>query len=117
MFDHVVLSHVNVSPNGKFMMQSKVIFRLPDGCHVYFRHSICREFFHGKPGQIPMIKHPQRRRALSVSLVILGGVLIFFAPGNVWIGAVLATLGIVIELIAFGLAHGSNGSNGSNGRK
>lgn len=52
-----------------------------------------------------MIKHPHQRRALSASLIVLGGVLIFLAPDNVWIGAVLAILGIVIELIAFGLIH------------
>lgn len=52
-----------------------------------------------------MIKHPHRRRALSAGLIVLGGVLIFLAPDDVWIGAVLAISGIVIEVIAFGLMH------------
>ncbi|MDP3842021.1 MAG: hypothetical protein Q8Q81_05410 [Oxalobacteraceae bacterium] len=51
-----------------------------------------------------MTKHPHLRRALSVGLVVLGGILIFLAPDDVWIGAVLAIAGIVIELIAFRLA-------------
>lgn len=55
-----------------------------------------------------MIKRPHLRRTLSVSLLVLGGMLMLLAPANVWIGAVLALLGVVIELIAFGLAHGSD---------
>jgi hypothetical protein len=56
-----------------------------------------------------MLKYSHWRRALSVGLVVLGGILIFLAPANVWIGSVLAILGIVIELIAFGLGHRSSG--------
>lgn len=56
-----------------------------------------------------MLKYSHWRRALSVGLVVLGGMLIFLAPANVWIGAVLAILGIVIELIAFGLGHRNGG--------
>jgi drug/metabolite transporter (DMT)-like permease len=52
-----------------------------------------------------MNKHPHRRRILSAILIVFGGVLIFLAPDNAWIGAVLAISGIVIELIAFGLAR------------
>lgn len=55
-----------------------------------------------------MTKHPHLRRALSVGLVVLGGILIFLAPDDVWIGAVLAIVGIVIELIAFRLANSSD---------
>lgn len=51
-----------------------------------------------------MAKHPHLRRALSAGLVVLGGLLIFLVPDDVWIGAVLAAAGIVIELIAFRLA-------------
>lgn len=51
-----------------------------------------------------MTKHPHLRRALSIGLVVLGGILIFLVPDDVWIGAVLAIAGIVIELIAFRLA-------------
>lgn len=53
-------------------------------------------------------KHPHRRRTLSAVLIVLGGVFFFLAPDNAWIGAVLAILGAVIELIAFGLARRSN---------
>lgn len=56
-----------------------------------------------------MLKHPNQRRGLSATLVIVGALLIFLAPGNVWIGTVLATLGIIIELVAFGLVHRRNG--------
>ena len=65
-----------------------------------------------------LLKHPNQRRGLSrpglsrrglsAALVVVGGLLIFLAPENVWIGAVLAILGIVIELIAFGLVHRRN---------
>lgn len=56
-----------------------------------------------------MLKQLHRRRALSVSLIVLGGVLIFLAPEDVWIGAVLAILGIAIEVIAFKLARHGGG--------
>ena len=56
-----------------------------------------------------MMKYSHWRRALSVGLVVLGGILIFLAPANVWIGSVLAIFGIVIELIAFGLGHRNGG--------
>lgn len=67
------------------------------------------KILHRKAGTNHMFKPPHRRRALSVSLVVLGGILIFLAPDNVWIGAVLAIAGIIIELIAFKLAHSNNG--------
>ncbi|WP_155837618.1 hypothetical protein [Herminiimonas sp. CN] len=62
------------------------------------------KMFHGKIWGMHMTQHPQLRRALSVGLVVLGCILIFLAPNNVWIGAVLAIAGIVVELIAFKLA-------------
>lgn len=52
-----------------------------------------------------MFKRLHHRRALSISLIILGGMLILLAPGNAWIGTVIGILGILIEVIAFGLAH------------
>ncbi|HEX2530097.1 MAG TPA: hypothetical protein VHK70_01350 [Burkholderiaceae bacterium] len=52
-----------------------------------------------------MFKHPRARRTLSVVLIIAGGILIFLAPENAWIGTVLALLGIIIELIAIALGH------------
>lgn len=58
-----------------------------------------------------MNKHPHRRRTLSAILIVLGGILIFFAPDNALTGAVLAAAGIVIELIAFGLARREDEGN------
>lgn len=55
-----------------------------------------------------MLRQPHLRRAFSAVLVIVGAILIFLAPGNVWIGAAVAALGIVIELIAFWLARSSD---------
>ena len=45
------------------------------------------------------------KRFLSVSLMILGGILMFFAPENIWIGALLFILGIGVELAGLVLGH------------
>jgi hypothetical protein len=45
-----------------------------------------------------MIENPRTKRKLSLSLLILGGLLMFLAPENMWIGAVLFGLGIIVEL-------------------
>lgn len=50
-----------------------------------------------------MIRNSRIRAPLSVSLIVLGGMLIFLVPDDVWIGAVLAALGVALELIAFTL--------------
>jgi hypothetical protein len=52
-----------------------------------------------------MIKNPNARRILSVVLVVAGGVLIFLAPEQVWIGGVMAALGIGMEFIAIAVGH------------
>jgi drug/metabolite transporter (DMT)-like permease len=52
-----------------------------------------------------MIKNPRRRRILSFGMIVLGGLLIFLAPDDVWIGIVLALLGVGIELAGIVLAH------------
>jgi membrane-bound ClpP family serine protease len=44
------------------------------------------------------------RRVVAVLLVVLGGALMFFAPGTPG-GAVLIGLGIVIEVIGIFLEH------------
>lgn len=38
------------------------------------------------------------KRVLSVLLLILGGILMFLAPENIWIGAILFVLGLAMEI-------------------
>jgi hypothetical protein len=45
-----------------------------------------------------MLNNPRTKRILSVSLLILGGVLIFLAPEDIWIGVVLFAIGLGIEV-------------------
>jgi hypothetical protein len=45
-----------------------------------------------------MIKNPRARRTLSLVLLVLGGVLLFLAPADIWIGVVLIALGIALEV-------------------
>ena len=52
-----------------------------------------------------MLKNPRTKRILSVSLLILGGLLIFLAPEDIWIGAVLFALGVGVELAGLVLGH------------
>ncbi|MBA4141859.1 MAG: hypothetical protein H0X43_02405 [Nitrosospira sp.] len=52
-----------------------------------------------------MIRNPRTKRILSVSLLVLGGVLMFLAPENFWIGAVLFALGLGVEIVGLVLAH------------
>ena len=52
-----------------------------------------------------MIKNPRTKRAISLSLLILGGVLIFLAPEDIWIGVVLFALGLGIEIAGLVLGH------------
>jgi Zn-dependent membrane protease YugP len=52
-----------------------------------------------------MIRNPRAKRTLSISLLILGGVLMFFAPENIWIGAVLFSLGVCVEIVGLVLSH------------
>jgi hypothetical protein len=42
------------------------------------------------------------RRVLAISLVVLGGVLIYLAPGDM-AGLVLLALGVVVELLGIAL--------------
>jgi len=48
---------------------------------------------------------PRNKRNLSVVFLILGAVLIFFAPENAWVGVVLLTLGLGIEIVGLLLRH------------
>lgn len=52
-----------------------------------------------------MIDNPRTRRVLSAVLILVGAVLIFLAPDDAWIGAVLAGLGFAIEGVAVALVH------------
>ncbi|ARO88100.3 hypothetical protein EBAPG3_010125 [Nitrosospira lacus] len=52
-----------------------------------------------------MIRNPRTKRILSVSLLILGGVLMFLAPENIWIGILLFALGIGVEIVGLVLGH------------
>lgn len=45
-----------------------------------------------------MIRNPNIRRALSLALMVIGGVLIFLAPEGIWLGAVLLALGVALEV-------------------
>ena len=44
-----------------------------------------------------MIRNPQTRRILSLVLLVLGGLLLFLAPEDIWIGTLLLGLAVVLE--------------------
>jgi Na+/phosphate symporter len=48
---------------------------------------------------------PRNKRNLSVVFLILGAIFIFFAPENAWIGVILLTLGLGIEIVGLILRH------------
>lgn len=53
-----------------------------------------------------MIKNVRMRRAVSLALIVLGGVLLLLAPEDIWIGAILVGLGIALEVVGIALGHG-----------
>jgi hypothetical protein len=53
------------------------------------------------------MKNPRTRRPISLGLLILGGVLLFLAPENAWLGLVFIGLGILLEVAGIMLAHRS----------
>lgn len=53
-----------------------------------------------------MIKNARRRRALSVALLVLGGVLMFLAPEHIWYGLVILALGVLLEVLGVVVGHG-----------
>ena len=53
-----------------------------------------------------MSTNPRTKRFLSITLVILGGVLMFLAPENIWIGAFLFALGVGVGVEIVGLVLG-----------
>ena len=52
-----------------------------------------------------MIKNSRTKRLLSIPLFIVGGVLILLAPDNAWIGIILLSLGLAIEIAALIISH------------
>lgn len=51
-----------------------------------------------------MIRNPRIRRASAVIMVVLGAILMLLAP-EVWQGALLLALGVVLELLGIALEH------------
>lgn len=51
-----------------------------------------------------MIKNTRIRRTGALILVVIGAILMFLAP-EVWQGAVLLTLGVLLELVGIALEH------------
>ncbi len=49
--------------------------------------------------------YPRSKQLLSFTLLMLGAVLIFFAPENAWIGVALLTIGLGIEIVGLLLRH------------
>ncbi len=49
--------------------------------------------------------YPRSKRLLSFTLLILGAVVIFFAPENAWIGVALLTIGLGIGIVGLLLRH------------
>jgi len=52
-----------------------------------------------------LIKNPHTRRTVSLSLLAMGGVLIFLAPEGVLFGWILLLLGVAVEIIGITLGH------------
>lgn len=51
-----------------------------------------------------MIRNPRTRRVSAIILIVLGAMLMFLAP-EVWQGALLLALGVVLELVGIALEH------------
>ena len=51
-----------------------------------------------------MLLNPHRRRTVAVTMMVLGAILMFLAP-EVWQGALLLALGVIIELVGITLEH------------
>lgn len=52
-----------------------------------------------------MVKKPHGRRILAIGLMALGGLLIFLAPQDKWIGGALLVLGCAVEIAGLILGH------------
>lgn len=49
--------------------------------------------------------YTRSKQILSFAFIILGAVLIFFAPENAWIGVILLTIGLGIEIVGLLLRY------------
>ena len=56
-----------------------------------------------------MIRNPRTRRILSVVLMALGGLLLFLAPEDIWIGTLLLGLGVALEVAGTLMHRGPSG--------
>jgi Zn-dependent membrane protease YugP len=54
-----------------------------------------------------MIKNTRIRRTGALVMVVLGAILMFLAP-EVWQGALLLALGVIIELVGITLEHNAD---------
>lgn len=52
-----------------------------------------------------MIRNPRTRRILSLTLIILGGLLLYLAPADIWLGGLLLVLGVVLEIAGVAMRH------------
>lgn len=46
-----------------------------------------------------MIRNTKTRRALSLVLLVAGGMFIFLVPDDVWLGVALLALGVALEIL------------------
>jgi len=56
-----------------------------------------------------MIRNPRTRRVLSLVLIVMGGLLIFLAPEDIWIGTLLLGLGVALEVAGVLMQRRSGG--------
>lgn len=47
-----------------------------------------------------MLRNSNVRRLFSLILLATGGALLFLAPENIWVGALLLALGVLLEVVA-----------------
>ena len=56
-----------------------------------------------------MIRNPRTRRILSLVLMAMGGLLLFLAPEDIWIGTLLLGLGVALEVVGMLMQRRSEG--------
>lgn len=63
----------------------------------------------GAVKETTMIRNPHTRRALALALLVLGGILLFLAPEDIWIGTLLLGLGAALEIAGAVMQRGRGG--------